>query len=251
MDQPVAVVKAGELRAGMTILEITKFDSKFSCLDSETLQFLQGEFDGAMAVVLRDDAKKTLPMTDLKLFDEVTAITNLPGDSEFGQVVAGLGEKLESQGYFEFKVSGSGSVEIEPAPPPPPAAPPQKTRAPTKSSDSKHLARLDQARAILEKVGVAIENREEATSRIEEMMDQGRAGKFSARGAVESVEKMLGDGATSAMKALAGLKASDQTYAHCVDVAIIFQESYADMLVDTGKTPSSETAKTILVAGLL
>ncbi len=256
MEQTKTVVKAADLREGMTILEITRFDSKYSCLDSETLQILQNKFEGAKAVVQRDSGRKTLSMGEIRLFDEITTITNLPEGSEFRKVVAGMGAALEGQGFFEFSVVGDG---LEPDPPTlPKSAPPASSTRPSAkaaavgaSSDPAHEARMGTAKAIVEKVELAIANREQSTLRIEEMMDQGRAGKFNTKGAAESVEKIIRDGTAEAMAAVAGLRASDQTYAHCVDVSVIFRVAYADILADTGKAATEDFFRTTLIAGFL
>ncbi|MCZ6730519.1 MAG: HD domain-containing protein [SAR324 cluster bacterium] len=240
----------------MTILAITRFDSKYSCIDSETLKLLQSKFEGAKAVVQRDSGPKTLSMGEIKLFDEITSIVNLPEGSKFSKVEAGMGAALEGQGFFEFSVVGDG---LEPDPPPapktaPPVSPPQpsaKAAAVGASSDPAHESRMAAARDFVEKFEVAIENREESTLKIEEMMDSGRAGKFNTKGAAESVEKIIREGAAESMTAVAGLKASDQTYAHCVDMAVIFRAAYSDMLADMGKAPTEEICRTTLIAGFL
>lgn len=252
MDQARTTVKASELREGMTILEITRFDSKYSCLDSETLKILKDKFDGAKAVVLRDSGKKSLPMDGLKLFDEVTTITDLPDGSKFSKVASGMGAALEGEGFFEFSVTGAATGADQPAAPeqPAPAAPAIAT-APKASNDPAHKTRMEEAKAILEKVDVALQNHQESSNRIEEMMDQGRAGKINTKGAAEAVENILKEGSASTMKAVAGLRVSDQTYAHCVDVSVILKDSYADMLTDSGKQATEEIGRATLLSGFL
>jgi len=230
----------------MNILEITGFDSKYSCLDSESLQFLKNNFAGAKATVLRDSRKTSVPMDKLVLFDEVTAITDLPQGSALSQVVAGMGKSLEDQGFLNFTVTPPPEEPTESAP-----QHPLKRSVPQVATDPKHKAKMAEAKALLEKVELATESREESRRRIEEMMDQGRIGKFSSKGATEAVEKILREDTASAMTAVAGLKASDQTYTHCVDMSVILQETYADQMLDSGKKASKEVNQSIMLCGFM
>ena len=246
MDETKTTVPARDLQEGMNILEITGFDSKYSCLDSESLQFLQSKFEGAKATVKRDSGKISVPMDKLVLFDEVTAITDMPQGSALSQVVAGMGKSLEEQGFLNFMITPPPQGPAESAP-----QQPLKGSVPQVSTDPKHKARIVEAKALLEKVESATESREESCLRIEDMMDQGRIGKFSSRGAMEAVEKILKEDTSSAMTAVAGLKASDQTYAHCVDMSVIFQETYADQMLDSGKKATNEVNQSIMLSGFM
>ena len=246
MDETKKTLEARDLQQGMNILEITGFDSKYSCLDSESLQFLQSEFEGAKATVLRDSRKISVTIDKLVLFDEITAITDLPKGSALSQVVTGMGKSLEEQGFLNFMVTPPPQGFAEPAP----KQPPQRSM-PQVSTDPKHKARIEGAKALLEKVELAAESRGETRRRIEDMMDQGRIGKFSSKGAMEAVEKILKEDTASAMTAIAGLKASDQTYTHCVDMSVILQDTYADQMLDSGKKASKEVNQSIMLSGFM
>ena len=53
------------------------------------------------------------------------------------------------------------------------------------------------------------------------------------------------------MKAIAGLRSSDQTYAHCTDMSVILQECYVDILQRTGKKTSDANKRFALVSGFM
>lgn len=241
MDEPVKKVKAQDLLPGSVILEIIKFDSKFSCLDSESLTFLQSTLNGAKAVTRTDSRKKsTIPMEKLKLFDDVTAITDLPQDSGYRNVTANSGQLLQDLGFLEFKVDLS-AADASLAKPEAPGAAPAALQS----------FRLVEAKDILAKVGMAIELRNKSAARVEEMMDQGRSENLNISGAQEAVAKIINAGASSALKAVAGLKIGDRNYTHSVDVAVLFKDAYACMLADKGKKTTDEIDRSILLIGFL
>ena len=249
MDQPTKKVKFQDLELGMTILEITGFDSKYSCLDSKSILFLQTDFKNATAVVARDSGEKRVSMDALRPLEELEKIVDIPADSRITTVVPGLGKILEKYGFLEFMVipPPEGSVQ-----PDAPAKRPAKVQRATQTMPrEEQQARLDDAKELLDKVETAAANREESSNKVQEMMDQGRAGKYSAKGAAVAVQEILTQGASTAMQAVASLKGSDQTYTHCVDMSVIFQETYAQILRSTSGEPSPEINRFTLIAGFM
>ena len=97
----------------------------------------------------------------------------------------------------------------------------------------------------------AVSNREHSNITVEEMLDNGRQGKFSSKGVEKMVEEILDEGTTPAMKAIAGLRGSDQTYAHCTDMSVILQECYVDILGRGGREPSPANRRFALIAGFM
>ena len=103
----------------------------------------------------------------------------------------------------------------------------------------------------MDKVELAADSRSQSSRVIEDMFHQGRAGKYTSEPAQKAVEDILAQGLPSAMTAVAGLKGSDQTYTHCVDMAVIFQETYADILRHGKSRPTKAINRQHLLAGFM
>ncbi len=174
----------------MVVREITQFSADYSYLDSASIEFLQSRFRGASAVVNVQGATKTVPIEALQPLNRLEAIVDLP------------------------------------------PAPAQDSGAPARvASDGKaRQTRMAEARQFLEKIEIASGTRENAAHLVEDMFHQGRAGKYTTKPALEAVEEILVQDVTRALTAIVGLKGSDQTYAHCVDMSVIFHEACTDIL---------------------
>jgi len=243
MDTQLKKVKAKDLVPGMALREITQFSADYSYLDSATIEFLQRRFRGASAVVNAQGATKTVPIEALQPLNRLETIIDLPPAPGLSPLDADTAQTLQKRGMLEFLVSI-----------PPQAAAPHTDKgapAPVESAGKAHQARLDEARAFMDKVEMAADNREQSSRVIEDMFHQGRAGKYTSKPAQEAVEDILAQGLSSAMTAVAGLKGSDQTYAHCVDMAVIFQETYADILRYSSSRPTKAINRQHLLAGFM
>ena len=115
----------------------------------------------------------------------------------------------------------------------------------------RHARAVDEVRTLLDTIERAPEDRARAAGTVEEMLDQCRAGQYTIKGVESMVDEILSRGSAPALKAIAGLKSSDQTYAHCVDVSVILEETYADMLARQGKVPAESNRHFVLVAGFV
>jgi HD-GYP domain-containing protein (c-di-GMP phosphodiesterase class II) len=247
MDQTQKTVRVQELRPGMVIREITELSFDYATLDPKTVQFLQSNFKGAKAVVMKDSGRQSIPISDLKPFDNLRAITDLPPTLKIASVAPGLAQSMEKRGFLEFKVviPAKGAVEEAPTPEKAPA------RVGSAEAKAQHQQRVNEAKKLIEKVELANERREQSSSLVEEMLDQGRAGEYSTQPAERAVEEIISQGASGAMKAVAGLRGSDQTYTHCVDMSVIFQDAYAEILHRTGKQTNDEVNRFNLIAGFM
>ena len=142
----------------------------------------------------------------------------------------------------------SGELEAPHAAGSPAAAAPV---AGSPAARERRAQKLAEVRRLVETLEQATQAREQSASRVEEMLDLGRTGKYSTHGIESVIEEILSKGSAPAMKAIAGLKSSDQTYAHCVDMSVILQETYAEMLARQGKTSSDANKRFVLMAGFL
>ena len=244
---PRRTLKYHQLRPGMTIQEITELSFSYATLDAETVRFLKANFKGASGVLIGDSGRETVPIAQVKELDQLEAIVDLPADLIIAKVALGLPESLYKRGFLEFKVTDSPDA---------PAAEEPEPEAPAiavGSDEAKraYQERLIQVKTFLETVNPALESRDRASNVIEEMMDRGRAGHFSSKGVESAIAEVTGQNLGSAMQAIAGLKNSDQTYAHCVDMAVILQGCYTDLLEQSGKKVDDLVGRLILVSGFM
>ena len=246
MEQVQKTVKVHDLRSGMTIREITELSFEYATLDPKTVQFLHTNFKGATAVVTRESSQQSIPIAQLQAFDNLRAIVAIPATLKLATVAPGLAESMEKYGFLEFKVllpaQGMGADSESKAP---------AAKISDEEAKAQHRQRVTEAKQLIEKVEAAAENREQSAGLVEEMLDQGRSGQYSAKPAEHAVEEILQQASSSAMKAVAGLRGSDQTYTHCVDMSVIFQEAYADILRRNNKQTNDEVNRFNLIAGFM
>ncbi|MBI4084265.1 MAG: HD domain-containing protein [Candidatus Lambdaproteobacteria bacterium] len=241
-------VKAADLRPGMVIHEIVDLSFEYATLDARTLQFLQSNFRGALALVSGEQGSHEVPVEQLKEFDQVQAIVNIPATLKLAQVVPGLGDALEKRGFLEFKVSLPSAGASGAA-----GAAPRAAGLAVGSAEARKLSaeKVVEVRKLIETVQVAREQRNKASNVVEEMFDRGRTGQFSASGVEATVTAIVKEKTGPALQAVAGLRGSDQTYAHCVDMSVIVQGCYADVLRRTGKAVDDAINRFTLVSGFM
>jgi putative nucleotidyltransferase with HDIG domain len=241
-------VKASQLTPGMTIVEVSELSFDFATLDPDKLKFIKSAFKGANAVITDESGRKELPVEELKEFDQLQEIVAIPENLKIAKVVEGMGATLEKNGLLEFLVSIPPNVQV-------PAAD-EGIGAPALAVGSDEAKKLSAAKVVevhkfVETIEKASENRNKASTVVEEMLDVGRGGNFTSKGAEGIVNEILQAGSSPAMKAIAGLRGSDQTYAHCVDMSAILQDCYADILSRMDKKASASTNRFTLLSGFM
>ncbi len=245
---PELTLTYDQLRPGMVIREITELSFSYATLDTETVNFLKANFRGASCLLIRDSGLESLPISELEELDQLEAIIKVPEDLRIAKVVPGLPESLCKKGFMKFKVTdppGAVDFSYETTP---------ITSTMAVGSDKAKIAfqeKVIQVKSLLEKVSPATEQRDETTNIIEEMMDRGRAGTFSSKGLEDAINEITGQNLGSAMQAIAGIKSSDQTYAHCVDMSVILQGCYSDILEKSGKKVDAGVNRLILASGFM
>lgn len=248
----------------MTIQAISELSYEWATLDERRLKFLQNYFGGSKAVVTIEGGVKTVPITELKASDHLQRIVEIPATLKLARVVDGLGQFMEKHGLLEFRVldpAGAPAGEPAKAPPPrapkaaAPPAPPEDANEPiapgSDAAKRRHVQKVAEVRKFLDTIEPASQDRDQSSSRVEEMLDQGRKGRYSSQGVEAAVEEIINKGSSPAMKAIAGLKGSDQTYAHCTDMSVILQECYTAMLVRQDKKVSDANRRFVLIAGFM
>jgi len=121
-------------------------------------------------------------------------------------VTKGLVSELKKRGFIEF------TVEIL-----------EKTPS---SKQEKHQHSVQEANQFIQKIKQSIAVRDEATEAAKNMLDNARKRKPSADEVKNNIDTVMEKSSPEAITAIASLQNSDQTYAHCVDAAAIFQTAY-------------------------
>lgn len=237
MTESLKTVQVDELRPGMRLHEVVRLDSKYRTIDSRTLASLQAQLAEATFVVAGDAGKREVGADQLKVFDEITAIRALPASWAHANVAADTVAALRELGFYGFVVADH-SV---------PDTPPARKRLPDQATPET----VAEVKAFFDKVAVAQDRRANASIAVEDMLERGRRGKYSTDVAEAAVDDIIRSGASTAIQAIAGLKSSDQTYAHCVDTSVIFQETYADMLQRTGQQAPPAVNRITLISGFM
>ena len=252
MAQVREKVGLADLREGMRVVAITKLDQKFAMVDSQTLAKLRDTLPGARYVVERDRQQLKLDVYSLKAFDTVVRIEELPKNSAFAKVGSDTATELERLGFYEFTVlapSQQPSAE-KPAPAAQPTVAAAVRLKQHTSNDPAHVARVSETRQFLESLSASNAERDSASQAVEEAMGDARRGKLRRPTLDRAVSSVMSRGAAPAMRAIAGLKASDQTYAHCVDMSVIFSMAYEEM-ARVSKARASVPLSSVLVAGFM
>ncbi len=240
MDSQLRKVNAQDLASGMTLREVTGFSSEYAYLDSKLIAFLRERFPGALCAVARQGARREVNVEALQPFDELHAMKGLTAAALDASAV----QELRSHGLREFVVVGAG----DPAAPAAPAGPADAAAVRTGTAAARRQ-RVSEARRFVEQVAHGAEQREHSSQLVQDLFSQGRAGKYTTKPAGQAVEEIVSQGLSRAMVAIAGLKGSDQTYAHCVDMSVIFQECYTDILRQQGQPVNEQHTRQTLLAG--
>lgn len=242
-------VKASQLRPGMVITAVSELSFDYGALDQGRLKFVQNGFKGGTAVITSEAGRKEIPIEELKEFDQLQEIVKIPESLKIAKVVEGFPAQMEKNGLLEFKVIIPGDAAVPVAP----AAAEKGPEVIVGSGEAKkiHEKKVTEIKKFLGRVSTAAESRNQASNMVEEMLDSGRSGKFKTTGVEKVVDEILSGGSTPAMKAIAGLRGSDQTYAHCTDMSAILQDCYADILHRMGKDVSDSLNRFTLLAGFM
>jgi putative nucleotidyltransferase with HDIG domain len=249
MAQSSRKVKVAELRPGMTIEEITELSFDYASLDEEHVKFLKVTFKGASAVLVGEDGLRTAPVEQLKAFDPLQGITAIPAALKVARIEPGSARFFEQHGLLEFKVvqdSGGPAVHTESK-----EVSDETIGIGSEAAKKRNKIKQQEIRQFIETITTAKESRDKASSIVEEMLDNGRVGKFTSKGVEAVVDDILKQGSSPAMKAIAGLRSSDQTYAHCTDMSVILQDCYVDILQRSGKKTTEANSRFALVSGFM
>ncbi|MDX2469400.1 MAG: HD domain-containing protein [SAR324 cluster bacterium] len=227
-----AVVGINELKKGMRILSFLEFSPKYHDIEDKTCAWLKHNFKGTSATVIRDNQKTEILVDDMLLGDNLQKLYKLPPQlQKITMVSERLVEELKKRGFVQFRIEKKVKV----------MGPAQEQK----------LFDIKKISALVEKVEVANQLQEEASEAVENLLDNARGGSMNAAEVRSYVDSIADAGASEAITAISSLKASDQTYAHCVEVASIFNEIYFKCLSDMGGSSVFTDPKEALLGGFL
>ncbi len=197
-----------QLKPNMKILEFVRFAKPYQNMPEKVCKFVQHNFRGSTVDVVRNGKGLTCPVSQIQPGDTLRKVFDIPTAlSKLTHVTHGLIPELKKRGFLEFKVQ-------------------LPEGAATGSKQERREESVRQANEFIQKIKAGIEMRDQATGAAENMLDKARKGKPSPDEVKASINNIMSNTTPDAMSAIASLKSSDQTYAHCVDAAAIFETSY-------------------------
>ncbi len=225
-------VGVSDLSEDMLIQAYTGFDSKFSSMDEKTVLWIRHNFKGATSIVERNSEKKSIPIEQINIGDTLHMISKLPSSLiNISQVNKQLAAELERRGFLKFKV--------------------QKAVATADKKLGGMEKSKDQANQFVEKVKESISMCKHATEAVENLLDSARQGKTDTKDIEAYVDNMTNNESADAIGAIISLKENDQVYAHCIDVGVIFQTTYFEIIKLRGETSIFKDDKEAMMAAFL
>lgn len=225
-------VSVEELDSSMVIDSYVGFGKLYTPTTEQSALWLIHNFKGSKVLVARGEKKGRLPVEKILAGDNLLKIYDIPKALvKLTKVTPPLAAELKSRGFRQFVVVEQVKT--------------LSTAAVTKAKAVK------QANHLVAQMEKATPIRSEAKQAVENMLDNARTGKISTADVMVYVDHICDGETTEALSAMTSLKQSDQTYAHCVDVAAIFQQCYREMLRLTGKKSIFESEKELMLAGFM
>jgi len=204
-------VKLKDLDESMVIVAYVGFNDKYKSLDDTTCKWLKLNFKECRTVVVREGETLNTPIEDIKPGDRLKRVQGFTSSLKKLTIVnERLKQELEKRGFLEFKIEQSNKTQ--------------------NAEQIKRAKSVKQAEAFVQKVKDTEQAREGATNAVEDLIDKTRFGKTNISDVLNYVENIVKNSSAESIAVLTGLKESDQTYAHCVDVGGIFQTVYGRLL---------------------
>ncbi|MBU2514356.1 HD domain-containing protein [bacterium] len=204
-------VSLNDLTSQMVIQSYSGFPGKFRSMDKATSEWVKHNFKGTSIVAEREGKQLEFPVENLNEGDTLLRIQKFPQTLERLLIVNDkLINELKSRGFTKFEV--------------------KIVNKPTNAVQEKRKNSVQKAEKLIQQVKESIEVRDKASFAVESLMDNGRKGKANTKEIISFVDNIITNSSADAITAIASLKQSDQTYAHCVDVGAIFQVVYQKLI---------------------
>lgn len=230
-----AVVSVKELKPGMTILSYIDFHSKYKSMDVETSKWIQINFPGSRAHVVRGDKKVDVAVERVQEGDTLTRIHKIPPQrKKLTLVTEQLAQALGKRGFLKFEVK----YQV-------------KEKKATSQKEIKKQQDTAKANDFVQKIKENVKTHQDTSKAVENVMDDARKGKVNYGAVKEYVDGITDSSSAEAMSAMVSLKESDQTYDHCVDVGVIFNASYFGIKAKKGDPSIFENDSEALLGAFL
>ncbi|NQU63318.1 MAG: HD domain-containing protein [SAR324 cluster bacterium] len=199
-----------DLDDSMIIERYTGFSAKFMAMDDTTCKWLQHNFKEVKAVIKRGEKSLDLDIKDTQVGDMIVELHTFPPPLKKLTIVNGrLIEELRRRGFLKFSV--------------------KRIKKQLTQKQIKHQEVIVKSSELIHKTKESVAVSKGASQAVENLMDNTRDGKMELGAISEYVDSIVKSGSTEAMGVLTSLKQSDQTYAHCTDVAAIFESVYVKL----------------------
>ncbi len=227
MSENVKEVGIAQLEEGMNIVAYQGLVEKLGLLDAKSCQWVSHNFPGAKAKVTRGGNEQVVRVDQVKEGDLLMQVEELPSRlHHLVHVTQKLIRELQRQGFKQFLVRPS-----------------------TKEEQRQQAAR--EANSFVAKAKKSVAVRENASKAVEQLMDNIAKGVMKLNEVEGLVEQIIESSFGAAMSSLASLKQSDQTYAHCVDVGVIYLGVYKKIMQNKGEKGIFQSEHELLLAAIL
>ena len=216
----------------MVIERYTGFSNKFGSMDDATCKWLQHNFKEVKAGIKRGGKSMNLDIKDIQVGDMLIELNSFPPSLKKLTIVNDrLIEELKRRGFLEFCV--------------------KRVKKQLTQKQIKHQEAVLKSSQLVHKTKESVAVSKGATQAVENLMDKTRDGNMEIGDISEYVDNIVKSGSTEAMGVLTSLKKSDQTYAHCTDVAAIFQTVYVKLKEREGIELSPEKKHEMLLGAFM
>jgi len=216
----------------MVIERYTGFNGKFSCLEDTTCKWLQHNFKGVRARIKRGEETLDLSVDYLQVGDKVTELHTFPPSLKKLTIVnRQLIQELKRKGFLKFRV--------------------KRIKKQLTQKQIRRQKVIGKSSELIYKAKESVEVSNSTTKAIESLFDGSRDGKIEIRDVSEFVDSIIKNDTAEAMGVICSLKQSDQTYAHCTDVGVIFQNTYIKMRKQQGIELSPQKKQEMLLGAFM
>jgi len=201
------VVGINDLKEGMTINAYNGFHPKFKAADEKTCQWLRHNFKNVTAKIERSGKTYDVKIDQIQQGDALLKLHHFPNELRKLTIVTDrLIKELKSRGFSRFHVDQpTSSLSVE----------------------QRDIAKVNQ---MIQNIKKGAQQRDKGKVVVEDLLDRARDGDLNTAEIVNFIKDVSQDPAMDAVSAMVGLKESDQTYAHCIDVGAIFLTVYYDVM---------------------
>lgn len=225
------MVAVKDLKEGMRILSFLAFSDQYHSLNPTLCKWLGHNFQGTLAVVRRKGVEMELGVEQLAVGDDLQKLFRFPPNlRRLTEVTPKLGGELAKRGFLQFRVA-------------------EKMKSHT-VKQKQHVEEVQKINQLIHKVQESVAAHDDSTEAVKELLTS--SGEMPDTKTVENyVDQIIADSSQEALATMVSLKQSDQTYAHCVEVGVIFSLAYQGILQETGWKNPFVGEKEMMLAAFL